>query len=136
MTPSAPMTTACLRSPMSRYHGTPPVAHDRPAASDARLGCKLCALRERLELGPGYLRMGAAAEAAVRAGDHVLRSDPLGKSPDALRHQFGMLDAVGCMLDQAGYQDLAGRQLHMLPHGVLVLMPRIGSLDQIPLRAH
>src|SRR5262249_29344132 len=72
---------------------------------------------ERLQLRPCDLRMGAAAEAAVGAGDHVLRPDAPGEATDALGHQLRMLDPVGGVRDDPGDEDLAVGKLHILPHG-------------------
>jgi len=47
-----------------------------------------------------------------------------------------MLDPVGGVRDQARDQDSCRPKLHTLPHGVFVLVPRIGGFDQIALRAH
>ena len=45
-----------------------------------------------------------------------------------------MLDDVRGVRHDAGYQYLSGRQLDALPDFVLVLVPRIGALDQVSLR--
>src|SRR5262245_23438226 len=75
----------------------------------------LRSLRQRLQLGPGDLRVGAAAEAAVGAGDDIFRTHQAPKAADALGHQLGMLDAVGGVRNHARDEDLAVRQLHGLP---------------------
>src|SRR4029077_12342125 len=44
------------------------------------LGGKLGAFRERLELGPGDLRVDAAAQSAIGRGDHILGPYRLGET--------------------------------------------------------
>src|SRR5580704_6112390 len=63
-----------------------------------------------------------AGEAAIGAGDDVLAPDDLGKPPDALGDRLGMLDEVRAVRDDAGDQQLAVRQLRLLPRPPLVLV--------------
>src|SRR6202040_2637820 len=70
-----------------------------------------------------------AGEAAIGAGDDVLAPDDLGKPPDALGDRLGMLDEVRAVRDDAGdQQQLAVRQLRLLPHPPLVLVPRVAAM--------
>src|SRR6185437_6223480 len=101
-----------------------------------RLGGEGGALAECLHLGPGDFGMGTPAEAAIGAGHDVFLADQTGETLDALRHQFGMLDHVSRMGDDAGNHDLAGGKLHRFPHRVFVLVPRVRRLEQIRLRLH
>src|SRR6478735_6638417 len=111
---------------------------------ERRLGVKselafhreLRALGKRLQLGPGDLGMAAAAETAIGAGHHILRPHQFGEAADPLRHQFRVLDAVGRVRNHAGNEDLALRQLHVLPDRIFVLVPCIRRLDQIALRPY
>src|SRR5262244_820541 len=90
------------------------------------------AFHERLELRPGDLRMAhARAETAVRTGDHVLAADQPGVADDSLGDELGMLHEVAGVADHAGDEDLALRQLHVLPHAPLVLVARVGGLDRV-----
>src|SRR5689334_1378858 len=59
------------------------------------LGRELGALRQRLELGPGDLRVHAAAQPAIRRGNHVLGPDRLSEPADAIGDKLRMLDQVG-----------------------------------------
>ena len=73
------------------------------------------ALGQRLQLGPGEIHVDAPAEAAIGAGDHVFAARHLGEAADAVGHQFGMLDYVGGVADDAGDEDFPLRQLGVLP---------------------
>src|SRR5437762_406957 len=64
------------------------------------------ALRQRFELGPGNLRVDAAAETAIGRGDDPLAADDLGKAQNAVGDQLGMLDDIGRVADDSGQQDL------------------------------
>jgi len=57
-------------------------------------------------------------------------------APDALGHEFRVLDDIGGVRDHARYQDLAIGQLHVVPDGVLVLVPRVGGFDEVGLCLH
>src|SRR5467141_2319245 len=83
--------------------------------------CERRAFSQRLELCPGDLRVRAAAETTVAAGDDVLAPNAPRETRDALRHDLRMLDDVGRVRHHARDQYLACRQLHAVPHGVLVL---------------
>src|SRR6202030_1812062 len=97
---------------------------------------KLGALRECPQLGPGDLWMAAAAEAAISASHYIFWADEPRETADTLRNQFRMFDAIGRVGDHARDEDFARRQLHILPNNILVLMPRIGSFDQVGLRPY
>src|SRR6516164_9925793 len=49
------------------------------------------AFNQGTQFGPGDLRMRAAAEPAIRAGDHVLPADAPGVALQPLRHELRML---------------------------------------------
>ena len=53
----------------------------------------------------------------------------MGVAHDALGHQFGMLHHIGGVADDAGDEDRAFRQLHILPHLPLMFVARVGALD-------
>ncbi len=101
-----------------------------------RLARESGALGQGAQLGPGDLWMRAPAEAAVGAGDDVLFSDQIRVALQALRHELRVLHHVGGVGDHARNEDLAGGELHLLPHRDLVLVARIGALDQEGLRLH
>src|SRR5579872_1109294 len=63
----------------------------RRSLAPEALGGELRALRERLELGPGDLRVHASAEPAIGRGDDVVAADRLGEVDDPVRHELGML---------------------------------------------
>src|ERR1700674_2739944 len=79
------------------------------------LGGELRALRERLELRPGDLWVHAAAEPAVGRGDDVLAAYRLGEADDPVGDQFGVLDQVGRVADDARQDPFARGQLDVLP---------------------
>jgi hypothetical protein len=64
------------------------------------------ALRQCFELGPGDLRMDAAADPAIGRGDDALPADEIRKPNNALGDEFGVLDDVGSMTDDAGQDQL------------------------------
>src|SRR5256885_15866678 len=85
------------------------------------------AFHERLELRPRDLRMAdARSETAVRPRDHVLAPDEPRVLHEALGHALGVLHEVAGVTDDAGNEDLAGRQLDVLPHRPPAVAPRIG----------
>src|SRR6185312_10602745 len=53
------------------------------------------AVRQRLELGPGDLRMDAAAEPAIGRGDDGVAANHVGELADAVGDQFRVLDQIG-----------------------------------------
>src|ERR1700688_3376713 len=77
--------------------------------------------------------MRAAAKTAVGAGDDILPADEPRVALQTLRYQFGMLHHIGRMGDDAGNENLAGRQLHLFPDGDFMLVARVGAFDQISL---
>src|SRR5258708_34825872 len=91
------------------------------------------AFHQRLELRPHDAGVDPAVhrtlgEAAVGAGDDVLAADQAGEPHDPVAHQFGVLDGVGGMADDARPQYFAGRQLDLLPYPPAVLVARVGAL--------
>jgi hypothetical protein len=72
-------------------------------------------------------------EPAVRAGDDILFADEPGKVLDPPRHQVRVLDDVGRLRDQARDQDLAFRQLQILPDLNFVFVARIGRFEAVGL---
>src|SRR5262249_41357964 len=78
--------------------------------------CQARAFYERLELHVRDGRMQPArAETAVRPGDHIVAPDHRGVVADALRHQLRVLDRIGVVADDTRDEDLARRQLDVLP---------------------
>ena len=73
--------------------------------------------------------MHAPAEPAIGRGDHALAPDQVGKPHDAFGDQFRVLDDIGRVADDAGQDELAVRQLHVLPYAPLVLMAHIARLE-------
>jgi hypothetical protein len=53
------------------------------------------------ELRPSDLRVNAAAESAIAQGDHALSEGEVHATEDTLGHQFGVLDRIGGMADEA-----------------------------------
>src|SRR5271167_265627 len=80
------------------------------------------ALRQCLELGPSDLRVDAPAKTAIGRGDDLLAADCIGKAQDTLGDQFGVLDDVGGVADHARQDQLAVRELDVLPYLPLVLV--------------
>src|SRR5579864_9192937 len=70
-------------------------------------------------------------EAAIGAGDDVLPADERGEPQDAFSYKFRMLHDICAMADDAGGQDLAFRQLDILPDAPFVFMTWIGGLDEV-----
>ena len=58
------------------------------------------------QLGPGDLRMDAAAQAAVGDGGDVFSADDFSERDDAIGYQFRVLDEIGGMAENAGDEDL------------------------------
>src|SRR5580700_8997076 len=89
----------------------------RDALAPQLLGGEVGALPHRLELLPddGAVHLGVVqglrGEAAIGASDDVLAADQAGEADDALGDQFGMLDNVAGVRDDAGNQDFAFRHL-------------------------
>ena len=73
------------------------------------------AVAQGAELGPGDLRMDAAAEAAVGAGDDVFLADDFSERDDAIGYPFRVLDKVGRMAGNTRNQDIPGREFHLAP---------------------
>ena len=66
----------------------------------------------------------------------ILAPDNVGEGFDALRDQLGMLDNVGGVADHARHDDLAGRQLDVLPDCPFVLVTDVAGLETVGLCAH
>jgi len=77
-----------------------------------------------------------AAEAAIRAGNNVLVAGNRGVAQDAVGDELRVFDKVGGMADDARHQHLARRQLCLLPHAPLMLVPHVAGLEGIGLRLH
>ncbi len=75
--------------------------------------------------------MDPAAQPAVRASDHVLPAHRLGEPGDPVGDEFRVLDHVGGVADHARDDDLARRELDVLPHLPLVLVPRVARLEHV-----
>src|SRR5499427_10950374 len=88
-------------------------------------GGEPCALNQRFELGPGDLRVNAAAEATVGRRDDPLLADEVGKPDDAVGDEIGMLDDVGGVADDPWQDQLVVRKSDILPHLPLVLVADI-----------
>src|SRR6185369_10302339 len=100
--------------------------------SPQRVGGEPRALDQRAQLVPDDVGVdldptGEGAEAAVAARDDVLTTDHVGVALDALGDQVRMLDEVGGGVDDAGDEDLAGREVDALPHLPLVPVPGVGA---------
>src|SRR4051794_26610826 len=95
-TGAAPMPHAA-RSVSPRADRTPISAM---RSTRGRLGADpLGTLHERLELGPGDLRVDATAQPAVGRADDLLGPDDVDEPPDAISHEIGVLDHVGGVAD-------------------------------------
>ena len=64
------------------------------------------------------------------------RPTSLGEAHDAVGHQLRMLQHVGGVADHAGDEDLAVRQLGVLPDLPFVLVAHVAGLDRVGLRLH
>ena len=91
---------------------------------------------KRAQLGPGKIGVDAAAEAAIRAGNNVLTADDRRVPQDAVGDELRVLDKVGSVAHDPRHQHLARRQLRLLPHAPLMLVPNIAGLEGIGLRLH
>src|SRR5262245_40051186 len=84
-----------------------------------------------------HLVAGASRrKAAIRAGDDILSTGHAGKALDPVRDKLWVLDLIDAVRHHTRDEDLAGRQLHLLPHAPFVFMARIGGFDRIGLRAN
>src|SRR4030095_8240031 len=93
-------------------------------------------VRERLQLRPRELRVDAAAEPTVGAGNDRIASDEASEAADAIGDELGMLDDVGGVADDAGDEDLAGRQLDVFPDSPLVLVAHVAGFEGVRLAVH
>jgi len=71
------------------------------------------AVAQGAQPGPGDLRMDAAAQAAVGAGDDVFLADDFSERDEAIGYQFRVLDEVGGVADNTQNQDLPGGEFHV-----------------------
>src|SRR5687768_17487420 len=79
--------------------------------------------RHSFEFGPCNLRIAhPRPEAAVGAGHDVLSADDHGITHQTVGDDLGMLDDVGSMSDDPGYDHFALGKFHILPHTPLVLV--------------
>src|SRR5205823_4063156 len=74
------------------------------------------------EVGVDLGSENALGEAAVGAGDDVLAAEEVGEADDALLDELRVLDDIVRVADAAGDQDLAVRELDVLPHLPLPLV--------------
>ena len=81
-----------------------------PVESAQRRAGEGRAFAQRSQLGPGDLRMRAAAKPAVGAGNHAVGPHQAREALDALGDELGMLDEIGRVRHHARQDDLAGRQ--------------------------
>ncbi len=73
----------------------------------------------------------ALGESAVGARHQVLAAEQLAEAHQPLGHQLRVLDDVGSVADHPRHQDFPWRQLDALPDAPLVLVARVGALDEI-----
>jgi len=92
---------------------------------------QLRALRQHLQLCPGDIRMHAAAQAAICAGDDVFSAHQTRKTRDSFGDQVRMLHHIGRVADDARNKNLAVGQLDVLPNTPLVLVPRVRGFDRV-----
>src|SRR5579863_8816157 len=98
------------------------VCHQQKRLSPELLGREPGTLGQRDELCPCQLRVDASAETAIRASNDVFAAHDLCKADNSIGDKFGMLDQVGRVADDTGHQELAVRQLDILPHFPFVLV--------------
>src|SRR5579863_1015102 len=70
-------------------------------------------------------------EAAIGAGDYILAAHEAGKTQNAFSHKLRVLHDVRAVADDAGGQDLAFRQLDVLPDAPFVFVAGIGGFDKV-----
>src|SRR5215467_8933497 len=75
--------------------------------------------------------MNAAAETAVGRGNNPFATNQISKTDNALRNQLRMFHHVGGVAHDAGQDQLAIRQLDVLPDGPLVLVANVAGLERI-----
>src|SRR5262245_6302089 len=90
------------------------------------------ALSQCLQLRPNnFLVANPRPNAAVGAGLYIFSADTLRVVDQTLGDQLRVLDKIGGVRNDAGHQHLARRQLYILPHVVLVLVPHVRRLDRV-----
>src|SRR5262249_16863629 len=121
-----------------RLYRAAPQGHDAVAvwcAALARpelLAGDASALSQCFQLRPDdFLVANPRPAAAVCAGLYVFSADPLRVVDQTLGDQLRVLDKIGGVRNDAGHQHLARRQLYILPHVVLVLVPHVRRLDRV-----
>src|ERR1700680_1723958 len=72
--------------------------------------------RQGAQLGPSQGWMDAAAEAAVRTGDHVLPAPRLGVPHDPVGDHLRMFQHIGLMSDHSRDHLLTRGELHIFPN--------------------
>ena len=77
---------------------------------------------------------GDGGKAAVGAGDHPVAADDRGVAPDPLCDEARMLDEVVGRIDDAGNEDRVVGDRGVLPVPPLVVVARVGSLEEDRLR--
>src|SRR5581483_6845871 len=108
----------------------------KPRLAPQLAACHRRALSERFELCPGASGMDAAAESAIGGGDDPLAADAFGETNDALSDQLRMFDDIGGVTDRSGQNDLALRQLDVLPHRPLMLVANVAGFEGVGLALH
>src|ERR1700730_10041130 len=88
-----------------------------------------CALGQRRKLCPGDLRMDAAAEAAIGAGNDVLAPDHVGVTHDAGAPPRRWRENCGGVPHAAGNEQLPRGHLHLLPPPPLMLVTHVARFD-------
>src|SRR5690242_15096670 len=91
------------------------------------------AITERAKLGPGDLRMDAAAETAVGAGDDVFPADEFSERDEAIGHKFGVLDQIGGVADDTRDENLSGGELHVAPDFEFMFVTDVAGFNQVGL---
>src|SRR6202012_1585989 len=97
---------------------------------------KLCALDQRLELGPHDRWMHATVQralgkAAVATGNDILTPDQPRETDNTLRDQFGGFDNVCSVTDTPRNKRASFRQFPRFPAPPFMLVARIGTFDRV-----
>ena len=75
--------------------------------------------------------MDAPAKTAICARDDVFAANQLRITHDSIGYDLWMLDDVGGVANHARNEQLAVRQLRVLPHAPFVLMPDVAGLYRV-----